>query len=147
MGVIVKAFQLNKDVLEKTTTPIILSSYHAKVARLIEDAKYETLNLNIKLSEALLKIAQKQRAERANDEIMKIISKCDKPIFLENYEILFDPRYNVDAIKVFVQLARRQKLIIKWCGAMTEDSLEYATFEHKDYHRFRIEDYDITCVI
>lgn len=147
MGIIIKASQLNKDVLEKTTTPIILGSYPAKVARLIEDVKYETFNLNIKLAEALLKIPQKQRAERANDEIMKIVSKCDKPIFLENYEMLFDPRYNVDAIRVFVHLSRRQKLIIKWCGSIIEDSLEYATLEHKDYRRFRIEDYDITCVI
>lgn len=138
---------LSVDVLKKTNTPIILCSFPNRVARLMDDARYVPLNLNIKLAEALVKFPQLQRSKRANDEVMTIVSQCHMPTFFENYQILFDPRYNIDAIKVFTELARRQKVVVKWCGRLNGNSLEYATPEYKDFCSFRIQDYDITCVI
>ncbi len=113
----------------------------------MESGKFVPLNLNIKLAEALLKIPQSQRSRKANDEIMKIVSECHDPTFLEDYEILFDPRYDIDAIKVFIEISRRQKVVVKWRGRLNGNSLEYAAPEYSDYHSFRIQDYDITCVI
>jgi hypothetical protein len=102
---------LNKDVLKKTVAPIILCSFPNRVAKLMEGGHYVPLNLNIKLAEALLKIPPSQRSQKANEELMKIISQCHEPTFLENYEILFDPRYDIDAIKVFTELSRWQKVV------------------------------------
>lgn len=138
---------LNTNVLKKATTPIILCSFSNRVAKLMESGKFVPLNLNIKLAEALLKIPQSQRSRKANDEIMKIVSECHDPTFLEDYEILFDPRYDIDAIKVFIEISRRQKVVVKWRGRLNGNSLEYAAPEYSDYHSFRIQDYDITCVI
>lgn len=138
---------LNADVLKKATTPIILCSFPNRVAKLMEGSQYVSLNLNIKLAEALVKFPQSQRSQRANDEVMTIVSQCHEPTFLIDYEILFDPRYDIDAIRVFNEISRRQKVVVKWCGRLNGNSLEYAIPEYKDYHSFRIQDYDITCVI
>ena len=113
----------------------------------MESIQYTQLNLNIKLAEELVEYPSEQRPLRANDEVMSIISRCNGLTLLEDYEILFDPRYGIDAIKVFIELARRQKVVVKWCGRLNGNSLEYATPEYTDYHSFRIQDYDITCVI
>lgn len=147
MGVTIHVSMLNADVLKKTTTPIILCSFPNRVVKLMERSLYVQLNLNMKLAEALLRIPQQQRGRKANDEVMKIVSQCHEPTFLEHYEILFDPRYDIDAIKVFTELSRRQKVVVKWCGRLNGDSLEYAAPEYKDYHSFLIKRYDITCVI
>lgn len=147
MGAIINASMLSKDVLRKATAPIILCSFSNRVSRLIEDSQYTPLNLNIRLAEELVKYPAEQRPRRANDEVMSIVSQCKTPTLLEEYEILFDSRYDVDAIKVFTELARRQKVVVKWCGRLNGNSLEYATPDYKDYHSFRIQDYDITCVI
>ncbi len=147
MGVMINVSMLSKDLLRKATTAIIFCSYTNRVARLIESVQYIPLNLNIRLAEELVKYPVKQRPLRANDEAMSILSQCKAPTMLENYEILFDPRYNIDAIKVFTELALRQKVVVKWCGTLNGNFLEYATPEHKDYHSYRIQDYDITCVI
>ncbi len=147
MGATINVSMLNADVLKKATSPIILCSFPSKVARLMDGGHYVPLNLNIKLAEALVKFPQSQRSRRANDEVMTIISQCHKPTFFEDYEILFDPRYDIDAIKVFTELSRRQKVVVKWCGRLNGNYLEYATPEYRDYHSFRIQDYDITCVI
>lgn len=147
MGVTINVSMLNTDVLKKATTPIILCSFPNRVAKLMEGGQYVPMNLNIKLAEALLKIPQSQRSQKANEELMKIISQYHEPTLLEDYEILFDPRYDIDAIKVFTEISRRQKVVVKWCGRINGNSLEYATPEYSDYHSFRIQDYDITCVI
>lgn len=147
MGIKITVSTLNEDVLKKVTTPLIFCSFPNRVAKLIGSSQYVPLNLNIKLAEALIKYPQSQRRLKVNDEVMTIVSQCYKPTFCENYEILFDPRYDIDAIKVFIELARRQKVIVKWRGKLNGNSLEYATLDYKDYHSFRIQDYDITCVI
>lgn len=147
MGATINVSMLNADVLKKATTPIILCSFPNRVAKLMDGGQYVPLNLNVMLAEALIKFPQQQRSRRANDEVMSIVSQCHKPICLEDYEILFDPRYDIDAVKVFTELSRRQKVVVKWCGRLSGNSLEYATPEYKDFHSFRIQDYDITCVI
>ena len=147
MGSIINVSMLNAAALKKATTPIILCSFPNRVTRLIEGGLYTPLNLNIKLAEELVKYPVEQRSRRANDEVMAIISQCKTPTLLEDFEILFDPRYDIDAVKVFTELARRQKVVVKWCGRLNGNSLEYGTPDYKDYHSFRIQDYDITCVI
>lgn len=147
MGAVISLSTLSKEMLRKATAPIILCSFPNRVARLMEGSQYTLLNLNIRLAEELVKYPAEQRPQRANDEVMSIISQCNAPILLEDYEILFDPRYDIDAIKVFTELSRRQKVVVKWCGKLNGNSLEYATPDDKDYHSFKIQDYDIICVI
>lgn len=144
---VINASMLNADVLKKASTPIILCSYPKRVARLMDHGQYVPLNLNIKLADALVKLPQLQRNKRAHDEVMTIISQCHMPTFFEDYQILFDPRYNIDAIKVFTELSRRQQVVVKWCGRLNGNLLEYGTPEYKDFQSFRIQDYDITCVV
>lgn len=147
LSFLINSSRLTADKLNSTSIPVILCSFPNRVTRLIKSGQYTPLNLNIRLSEELVKYPVEQRTQRANDEVMSIVSQCKSPTILEDYEILFDPRYNIDAIKVFIEIARHQKVIVKWCGRLNGDSLEYATLDDKDYHSFRIQDYDITCVI
>lgn len=146
LGSVLKSVQLTAELLKKATIPIILCAYSARIAQLIDNGRYNNINLNIELAEALLRLPPSQRSKRANDEIMNLISKCSDSILLTDYEILFDPRYDLDVIKVFNEISRRQKVVVKWRGTFNGNYLEYATPEHQDYHSFRIADYDIICV-
>lgn len=138
---------LTEDVLKRVMNPIILSTFPKRISNLLEEQRYELLKLNDKLSEALLKYPKELRSEKAIDEVMGIISLMHSPILLENFEMLFDPRYKINAIKIFSEIARRQRIAVKWCGKVSTESLEYATPEYEDYNSFRINDYDIICVI
>lgn len=114
---------------------------------MLESGQYAPLNLNIRLAEELVKFPPNQRSQKASDAVMSIVSQCHIPVLLEDYEILFDPRYDIDAIKVFIEMARRCKVAIKWCGKVSGEALEYANPGDRDYISFRIQDYDITCVV
>lgn len=78
---------------------------------------------------------------------MKIVIATQAPVFLTDYEMLFDPRYNIDVIKLFCEMSRRVKIVIKWCGTLQDNRLVYATPAYKDFHSYNIYDYDIICVI
>lgn len=147
MGAIIKVSLLDANVLNATTTPIVLCSFPNRITKLIDSNMYVPLNLNVKLADALLKFPQSQRSQKAHDETMKIVTQCHTQTFIEHYEILFDPRYGIDAIRVFTELSRYQKAVIKWCGTLNGGALEYATPEYNDFHSFRIQDYNITCFV
>jgi hypothetical protein len=71
----------------------------------------------------------------------------DTTVYLMDYEMLFDPRYRLDVMKLFCEISRRGKLIVKWCGGFDGSSLTYAETGYGDYAQYRVSDYEIACVI
>jgi hypothetical protein len=71
----------------------------------------------------------------------------NEPVYLTDYEMLFDPRYEIDVLRLFVELARRNKLIVKWCGQASEKTISYAEPGYSDYKQYKISDYDVAIVL
>lgn len=147
MGTLIKNSKINIDTIKKTTIPIILCSLAPRLQKIITECNYQELSLNKKLAKALVKKEVSIRSQLVADEVMKIESSIQGPIFLTDYEMLFDPRYNLDVIRLFSELSRRAKIVIKWCGTLDDNHLVYATPAYRDFHSYNIHDYDITCVI
>lgn len=147
MGTLIKNSKINIDTIKKTTIPIILCSLAPRLKKIITECNYQELSLNEELAKALVKKEVSIRPQLVADEVMKIVSSIQGPIFLTDYEMLFDPRYNIDVIRLFYELSRRAKIVIKWCGTLDDNHLVYATPAYSDFHSYNIHDYDITCVI
>ena len=147
MGTLIKSSQFSKKMLEKTNTPIILCSSAPRLKKIIAEAGYQELRLNGLLAEALVKKDAAIRPQFVSDEAIRIVSSIQGPIFLTDYEMLFDPRYSIDVIRFFYELSRRAKIVIKWCGTLDDNHLVYATPAYSDFHSYNIHDYDITCII
>ena len=147
MGTLIKSSQLNKKMLENTNMPIVLCSSAPRLKKIIAEAGFKELSLNKILAEALVQKEESLRPQFVSDEAIRIITSIQGPIFLTDYEMLFDPRYNIDVIRLFYELSRRAKIVIKWCGTLDDNHLVYATPAYSDFHSYNIHDYDITCVI
>ncbi|MDJ0306791.1 BREX-3 system P-loop-containing protein BrxF [Dehalobacter sp.] len=147
MGAVLMSSKINKDDINKTTIPIILCSLTPRLNKIIDDSHYYELSLNKLLAEALVKKDISDRPQSVTDEIMKIIASIHETVILTDYEMLFDPRYKMDVIRLFYEISRRAKILVKWCGTINDNRLEYATPAHKDFHTYNIQDYDIICVI
>lgn len=147
MGTLIKNSKINIDTIKKTTIPIILCSSAPRLKKIITECNYQELSLNKLLAKALVKKEVSIRPQLVADEVMKIVSSIQGPVFLTDYEMLFDPRYNIDVIRLFYELSRRAKIVIKWCGTLDDNHLVYATPVYRDFHSYNIHDYDITCVI
>ena len=147
MGALLKISQFNKEILKKTEVPIVLCSFLPRLEKIVAGAGFKELSLNKILAEALLKRDMALRPQFARDEAIRIISSVQSPILLTDYEMLFDPRYSIDVIRLFYELSRRTKIVIKWCGTLDDNQLVYATSAYRDFHSYNIHDYDIICVI
>lgn len=147
MGTLIKSSQFNKKMLKKIATPIVLCSSAARLKKIIAEAGFKDLSLNKILAEALLEKDTAVRPQFVSDEAIRIVTSIQGPVFLTDYEILFDPRYTIDVIRLFYEMSRRVRIVIKWCGTLEDNHLVYATPAHRDFHSYNIQDYDITCVI
>ncbi|WP_091349061.1 BREX-3 system P-loop-containing protein BrxF [Anaerobranca gottschalkii] len=146
MSTLIKSFNVNMDLLKKITIPIIFCSLEPRLIKLIDECKYQKLSLNLELSKTLLKKEIHNRTQFVTDEVMEIVNSKHGPIFLIDYEMLFDPRYQIDVIKLFCELSRKTQIIVKWCGTFEDNHLIFATPDYSDYHSYNINNYQIICV-
>jgi len=147
LGTLIKSSLFSKKMLEKANLPVVLCSSAPRLKRIIAEAGFIELSLNKTLAEALLEKDIAIRPQFVTDKVMKIVLSIRSPVFLTDYEMLFDPRYSIDVIRLFYELSRRAKIVIKWCGTLDDNHLVYATPAYSDFHSYNIHDYDITCVI
>jgi len=147
LGTLIKSSQINKKMFEKTNMPIVLCSSAPRLKKIIAEAGFKELSLNEILAEAIGEKDAAIRPQFVSDEAIRIVTSIQSPVFLTDYEMLFDPRYSLDVIRLFYELSRRVKIVIKWCGTLDDNHLVYATPVHRDFHSYNIQDYDITCVI
>ena len=69
-----------------------------------------------------------------------------KSLLLMDFEILFDPRYKIDVVRLIYEVSRLRKIIALWPGTLCENNLIYANVEAPEYQVYNINNYDITCI-
>jgi hypothetical protein len=144
----IKASDLSASVLSRQPTgiPIIICLFSSRTMRLFQEAGYIEMSLNEELSAALLTYSPKERCEKVAYEFQRIILSDSSPILLTDYEMLFDPRYKLDALKMFCEVARMKNIAVKWCGKSAIEKLEYAEPQYPDYQSFNLARYTVNCV-
>ena len=148
MSKVIKHRLLYADDLIKILSPVILcAGFHILEDEIINTANYQTISLNLPLAKALEGKTENEITTTITAIALNLLPK-NTPIYLIDYEMLFDPRYSIDPIKLFIEIARYNKLIVKWCGTIqNNDTLVYSVPGYQDYSRFKISDYDITVVM
>ncbi|MDR1916468.1 MAG: BREX-3 system P-loop-containing protein BrxF [Synergistaceae bacterium] len=126
--------------------PILLCSSRTDFEKAIADAGYQTVSLNLPLARALAGMTVSDISPLINDKIREALPQSE-PVFLTDYEMLFDPRYKLDIMRLFMDLSRKNKLIVKWRGAVDGNTVTYSEQGFEDYQRIRISDYDVSVVI
>ena len=145
MGNVVNNRLITAEELLQLTSPVILCSNREDFIKALTDNGFETVSLNLQLARLLTGHDLTDIRTVLVDSIQKILPH-NEPVYLTDYEMLFDPRYDIDVLRLFAQLARQRKLIIKWCGKIKEETLTYAEQGYSDYRQYKIKDYDITVV-
>lgn len=125
--------------------PIIFCTNGDNIASYIED--YSILNINELLSKNLIKYEQGKRSMFITDEFNKIIDSFQSPILLKNFEILFDPTFQIDVIKLFIMANRKKAITVLWCGTYKNGKLRFAEPGYEDYKSYDINNYDISCIV
>lgn len=143
-----KSSSITSDMLihKPNGIPIVLCASAPRVMRKLSDAGYVTLSLNKEISSALMNFRADDRPSKALDVIKNLLEEAAASVIITDFEMLFDPRYKLDVLKVFCEASRTKNIAVKWCGSVTEDSLCFSEPQYTDYHNYKIERYTLICV-
>lgn len=105
----------------------------------------------IELGQVLSKELTKINKDKRNLEVVKtmgcIFSEIDvSGIIVTNIDILFNPSYKLDIIKLFIQLSRNKTVIVQWPGKLESNNLVYSEPKYEDYKKYEINNYNIICL-
>ena len=145
MGSTHKLFSVTPGNINKLMFPIIFCIDKTKISKYIKG--YTFLSLNEILAKRLLPYAQDKRKLFVIDELNRIVHSIEGPLLIEDFEILFDPDYQIDVLKTFILLNREKKIAVLWPGKFEKGKLKFAKPEYKDYKSYNINDYDMTCIV
>ena len=125
--------------------PIFFCTVTPRTKKKIDDAGYEEVRVNLALSKKLLAFAPDERPKHV-EESLRAILDYHVPIYITDFEMLFDPRYEIDVIKLFCEKARITNVVVHWPGKFSNDHLTYSDHEKSDYHEYDCSAYLIRIV-
>jgi len=103
---------------------------------------YPLINVNLELSRLLLELNQRQRALKILGLMRDLVSShSEEVILLDNIEILFDPSLKQDPLRLLQGLSRNKTIVAAWPGHCKEGFITYAHPDHREYRRYKVEDF------
>ena len=105
------------------------------------------VSLNVPLAKNLVKFNPKRRTMRLESEFNSILNELPDNSFIKDFDVLFNPEYNVNLLKIFIEARKRKSFRVIWPGKYENGRLYYAEDGYKDFKVYNIDDFDITVVI
>ena len=141
MGIVIDAFRFNR--LDKTgmAKPIVYCNPE-------EDLIDKSVPINIPLAKELQKQGTAMmRTMRMEQNLTSVLNTLPDNSVIRDFDVMFNPEYQMDIIKAFINVYRKKSFSVIWPGRYEEGKLYYAEESYKDYKVFEISNYDITVVI
>ena len=146
MGIMINNRSLSAKKMMALQSPVILCIHREDFIKAIAYANIQAVSLNLPLAKSFFGKTEREIILAFTDTVISLLPKGDG-VYLQDYEMLFDPRYKLDVLKMFYEISRYNKLIVKWCGGFDGNSLIYAEQGYADYSNYKVSDYDVACVI
>ena len=140
MGIIIKARDLPALERSGIQRPVIYCNSDAVD---IDGA----VSLNIELAKKLAAIKPNRRTMRMEQCFRQVIESLPDDIVIKDFDVLFNPDYEIDILRIMSSLAKSKPYRIIWPGKCDGQRLIYAEEGYQDYKVFEVDKYDVTCVI
>ena len=76
-----------------------------------------------------------------------MLQNLPKQPIVKDIDVLFNPVYKVDVMKMLVSAYKKEHFSLVWPGNYADGKLTYSEEGYPDYRVYEINDYDIMCVI
>ena len=141
MGDIIKAYQFDQNDTANMMKPIL----YCDPSKEILDAAY---SVSIPIAKELQKYdSTMMRTMRLENSLLGVIGTFgDEPVIKE-IDVLFNPSYQTDVLKLLISACRKKPFSIIWPGRYEDGRLYYAEEGYEDYKVYEVSNYDITVVI
>ena len=112
-----------------------------------ENLEKNAIALNILIAEKLVNIKPARRSFKLPGIIDSIIASLPDNCLVKDFDVLFNPTYAIDVLQILVLCCKQHNFKVIWPGRYDNGKLIYADESSLDYKTYKIENYDITCVI
>ena len=141
MGLIIRAHDYLPEKQAGTLKPIIFCAPSSN--EMVE----KSVSINKMLAEELIKVRRNRRTVQIERCFNQVISGLPDGAVIKNFDVLFNPDYQVDVLKIFVTACKQKTFSVLWPGRLEDGKLFYAEEGFSDYKVYNIGDYDITCIV
>lgn len=118
--------------------------------RLVIDASGEQVvdahSLNKALAVELLKLRPRQRSLQMDRCLVGVLKRLPENAVVKDIDVLFNPGYTVDVLKVLISAYRHRPFRLIWPGTYRDGKLIYSEEGYFDYRVYNVCDYDIICI-
>ena len=112
-----------------------------------EDVIDSAIPINHTLAEKLSALRPKQRTMRLSVCFEEILNTLLDNAVIKDFDVMFNPEYKVDVLKILVDACKRKPFRIIWPGKYEDGKLFYAEDGYQDFKVFSVEEYDVTCIV
>lgn len=105
------------------------------------------VSINMQLAKALSAFRPKRRTMQIEKCLADIIDGLPGEPIIKEFDVLFNPVYQVDLLKIMVQICKSKPFSIIWPGTYYDGRLIYAEEGYQDYKTYNVSEYDITCIV
>ena len=105
------------------------------------------VSINKALAEELLRLKPNRRTMQLEKCFLRVLSSLPEAPVISSIDVMFNPAYEVDVMKVLVSAYKQKPFSLLWPGRYENGKLVYSATGYPDYTVFEINDYDIVCVI
>ena len=106
----------------------------------------EPKSISKELADELLACVPKRRSIRMERIFYSVIMKYPDGVTVRDIDVMFNPEYKIDVLKILISVRKRKKYYVIWPGRYEDGKLIYGEEGFPDYKIYNIADYDITFV-
>lgn len=106
----------------------------------------EPQSVSKELADELLACKPNRRSMKLEQVLNKVLDRYPDGVTIKDVDVMFNPDYQVDVLKILIAARKRKKYSVIWPGRFEDGKLIYAEEGYPDYKVFNIADYDITFV-
>ena len=106
----------------------------------------EPKSVSKELAEGLLACKENRRSMKLEQIFNSVLDKSPDGVTIKDIDVLFNPDYKVDVLKILIAARKRKRYSVIWPGRYEDGKLIYAEEGYPDYKVYEIANYDITCV-
>lgn len=103
--------------------------------------------MNHALAEKLSALKPKRRTMRLAACFEEILETLPDNVVIKDFDVMFNPDYKVDVLKIMVYVCKRKPFSIIWPGKYEDGKLFYAEDGYQDFKVFSVEEYDVICIV
>lgn len=106
----------------------------------------ESKSVGKELADELLACKPNRRSMKLEQIFNKVMDKYPDGVTVKDIDVMFNPEYQVDVLKILIEARKRKKYSVICPGRFEDGKLIYAEEGYPDYKVYEIANYDITFV-